>query len=72
MYTREIGRERPKALPVKMREKNSRQTQMDKDFSWDEQEEREKHWACLGVVEAKRQVDKRCSQQTKMVGEQQG
>ena len=36
MYTREISRERPKALLVKMREKDSRQTQMDKDFSWDE------------------------------------
>ena len=38
-------------------------------------EEREKYWACLGVVEVERLVDKwaalkRCSQQTKMVGEQ--
>ena len=36
MYAREIGRERPKALPAEMRKKDSRQTQIDKDLLWDE------------------------------------
>lgn len=76
MHTKEIGRERPKVLPIK-RERGILQNGMDKNLTWDGWWKREKTLGmprCSGGKTSRRVVStfERCSHQTKVVGEQQG
>lgn len=75
MHVREIGRERPKTLPIKKREKDLLQIKWIR-FCREMGNGRErKPWACPGVVEAEQLIGqwaplRRCSQQIKMIGKQ--
>ena len=73
MHIKEIGRKRPKVLPIKRKRKVYGKIRMDKDLSWGGWWKQEKTLAMprgSGGQTAKRIVgtSEKCSQLTKMVG----